>query len=309
LTHITFRVQPGSAALLIEHSKVILPSNPKFKQTFTHSSLHSVANPLYEMPFDSFGLFPLLPIEIRVLIWIMTFPEGRRFEPWKWECMQYFFKQPPFSGPGFNLANTDPVALWVNQESREEVFKHYTTREPLHLKRLERMYNIRWPAHIDFSRDIISFGWNRACLSIGPCNFLSKTEMDNTAHMELSSPFDIPFGISLTTSLTRRLNEQISLYSNLQDIFIHVECSAIKGDTWVIWHHDPDYEETGSISRDLKEARRMGEALLEQFDTQCRDERRAWKRPLLFLKASLRLERPPVKEVMQLMEDFRHSAG
>ncbi len=123
---------------------------------FIYSSLHSAANPLYEMPFDSFDLFPLLPIEIRLLIWIMTFPQGRRFEPWKWEypappgCMRLYAKPPPQSGPGFNFANTDPVALWVNQESREEIFKHYTAREPLHRKRLGCMYNVRWPAHIDF---------------------------------------------------------------------------------------------------------------------------------------------------------------
>jgi hypothetical protein len=160
---------------------------------------------------------------------------------------------------------TDPVALWVNQESREEVFKHYTTREPLHLKRLERMYNVRWPAHIDFSRVIISFGWNHAALYIQPCDFSSKTEMDNITHLELRSPFDIPIG----NSLTFRLNQHLSLYSNLQNIFFHVDCSAIEGDKWIIRHLHPEPEETGSIPRDLKEARRIGEALLEKFDTRC----------------------------------------
>jgi hypothetical protein len=47
-------------------------------------SFQSAANPLCEMPFDSFNLFPLLPIEIRILIWIMTFPKGRRIGPWTW---------------------------------------------------------------------------------------------------------------------------------------------------------------------------------------------------------------------------------
>lgn len=55
-------------------------------------SFESAANPLCEMPFDSFNLFPLLLIEIRILIWIMTFPEGRRIGPWTWAS-------PPFSKP------------------------------------------------------------------------------------------------------------------------------------------------------------------------------------------------------------------
>lgn len=97
---------------------------------------------------------------------------------------------PSYSSPGFNLAKTDPVPLWVNRESREEVFKHYTARELAHLQYLERRYNATWPAHIDFSKDTFSFGLNSGDLSIRPCDFLTKTDMDNIAHLELNSLFD-----------------------------------------------------------------------------------------------------------------------
>lgn len=67
--------------------------------------------------------------------------------------------------------------------------------------------------------------------------------------------------------------------------------------------------ETGSISRDLREAQRIGEALLEQFDVQCRGEGRAWKRPLLILKATLNYVERPIEKVLQLVDDFRSAAG
>ncbi len=67
-------------------------------------------------------------------------------------------RRPPFSGSGFNHEKSDYVALWFNRGSRHEVLKHYTAREPAQLKYFERMYNFRWPAHIDFARDTISFG-------------------------------------------------------------------------------------------------------------------------------------------------------
>lgn len=264
------------------------------------------------MPFDSFNLFPLLPIEIRLLIWIMTFPEGRRIEPWMWDrprhpsfLLLFPHHRPSHSGPGFNLAKTDPVALWVNRESREEVFKHYAAREPAHLQHLERRYNVRWPAHINFSKDTFSFGWNCTGRSIRPCDFLTKTDMDSIAHLELNSLFDAPVG----NGLNFLLNQHLSLYSNLQDIFVNVRCSSIEGDEWGFWQEGPNYMETGSISRDLREAQGIGEALLERFDIQCRGEGRAWKRPLLILKATLNYVEGPIEEVMQLVDDFRSAAG
>lgn len=174
---------------------MILRSNLKFKQS---SFIRVCSEPSLRNGFDSFNLFPLLPIEIRLLIWIMTFPEGRCIEPWTWDWLGhpsflwlFPHHRPSHSGPGFNLAKTDPVALWVNRESREEVFKHYATRERAHLQHLERRYNVRWPAHIDFSKDTFSFGWNCTGRSIRPCDFLTKTDMDSIAHLELNSLFDV----------------------------------------------------------------------------------------------------------------------
>lgn len=66
--------------------------------------------------------------------------------------------------------------------------------------------------------------------------------------------------------------------------------------------------ETGLISMGLREAQRIGEALLEHFDTQCQAEGRAWKWPLLILKATLNYVERPIEEVVQLVAYFRPAA-
>lgn len=147
--------------------------------------------------------------------------------------------------------------------------------------------------------------WERSDLSITPSGFLAKTNVDSVAQLELSSLFNAPIGENLKLVIYKHL----SLFSNLQDIFVHIRCSSIEGDEWRFWHDGPDYIETSSISRDLGEAQRAGEALLEQFDAQCREEGRAWKRPLLILKATLNHVERPIEEVMQLVDHFRSAAG
>jgi 2EXR family len=93
-----------------------------------------------------FHLFPLLPTEIRLQIWIMTLPDSRRFIQ-------------PASGRRVvqNWASTDPIALRVNRESRETALGYYSARDLALLKRHEATYNIRNPAYINFTKDVISF--------------------------------------------------------------------------------------------------------------------------------------------------------
>jgi hypothetical protein len=207
------------------------------------------------------------------------------------------------SGPSFNHAKTDPIALWINQESRHEALKHYIVREPELLKRHEELYNVRLPAHIDFTRDTVSFGGKRVEISEASCLFLSRSEMDKVAHLEWTTYFTAPMG----ENITQTLNHCIPLYPNLEDIFVHIKCNSIEGDQWQIWHSGPDYTETGSVAIDLQEARRVGEEVLEQFEKQRREEGRLWKRPLLVLVPSTKYysSELPIKEVRQLVGDFR----
>ncbi len=93
-----------------------------------------------------FHLFPLLQTEIRLQIWIMTFPESRRF-------IQTIRRHSVFQ----NRARTDPTALRVNRESREAALFYYSARDLARLKHHEARYNIRYPAYINFTKDVISF--------------------------------------------------------------------------------------------------------------------------------------------------------
>jgi hypothetical protein len=114
------------------------------------------------------------------------------------------------SGPSFNHAKTDPIALWINQESRHEALKHYIVREPELLKRHEELYNVRLPAHIDFTRDTVSFGGKRVEISEASCRFLSRSEMDKVAHLEWTTISRHRWGrTSLKLSTTASLSIQI----------------------------------------------------------------------------------------------------
>jgi hypothetical protein len=67
--------------------------------------------------FESFTLFPKLPVEVRLKIWRLSFPNNRKLE-------LHFVIINPFD---ILLAavSTNPAALYVNQESREETLRFY----------------------------------------------------------------------------------------------------------------------------------------------------------------------------------------
>jgi hypothetical protein len=102
----------------------------------------------------------------------------------------------PNNNKHFNWANTDPVALWVNHESRELALKYYPARDAALLKHLEERDNVRYPAHIDFANDIILFPnesqfgefvghIRREIDDEAPCAFLSRWELASVTHLEL----------------------------------------------------------------------------------------------------------------------------
>jgi len=111
-----------------------------------------------------FHLFPLLPIEIRFQIWILTFPESQRISPVRLSTNIDIAIQrprhPSIARTGVvssSPADTSPKALWINEESRHLALKYYPPRDLARLKRLESRDNIRYPLYINFAKDTICF--------------------------------------------------------------------------------------------------------------------------------------------------------
>ena len=76
----------------------------------------------------------------------MTLPDSRRFiQPTRGRRVYQ------------NWASTDPIAFRVNRESRETALGYYSARDFALLKRHEAIYKIRYPAYINFTKDVISF--------------------------------------------------------------------------------------------------------------------------------------------------------
>jgi len=262
------------------------------------------------MSLDSFRLFPLLPIEIRLHIWTLTFPKGRRIEPWTYEEQDDGFvesrltrsrRAPNYRGPGFSCAKTDPVALWVNRESRHETLKHYTPRDYKHLEYLVTRDNVRYEAHIDFSRETIAFGV-RAAGFLGPPydRFILDNERGKVLHLESAAFID-------GETFAEKLALHIRSYPKLEDILFHLKCRRIEGDVWTLWHDGPEVEESGSISTSLKEARQIAEDVFKAHEIERREAGEIWRAPLLVLRPCLEFEkrRCSIEEVRRLVEEAR----
>lgn len=212
----------------------------------------------------------------------------------------------------FNWANTDPVALWVNHESREFALKYYPARDAALLKHLEERDNVRYPAHINFANDIILFPneslfgefvsqSRREIDDEGPCAFLSRRELASVAHLELRFPYDDV--LEIEDILTYFLNESISLFSNVQDIFVDITFWGSDGD---ISEEEVETEEAPpilhSISPEIREAQDLGKRILEQFQTRVQGEGGSWKMPFLDIVPGRGLSM--IDELRKLVEDF-----
>jgi hypothetical protein len=260
-----------------------------------------------------FHLFPLLPTEIRLQIWTAAFPESRRIRPVRRPNILANGRPSAFRrNKHFNWANTDPVALWVNHESRELALKYYPARDAALLKHLEERDNVRYPAHIDFANDIILFP-NESLFGefVGrirgeiddeaPCAFLSRRELASVTHLELRFSYDDL--LEMENILTYFLNESISLFSNVQDIFVDITFGGTAGG---IWEENVETEETApilhSISAEIHEARDLGKGILDRFQTRVQGEGGSWKMPLLDIVPERGLGM--IDELRELVEDF-----
>jgi hypothetical protein len=74
---------------------------------------------LYIQRLSEFTLFPKLPIEVRLMIWGLSFPNTTHFATTCWAMPSYALGVP------FSLRRHSPSTSRVNIESREETLKHY----------------------------------------------------------------------------------------------------------------------------------------------------------------------------------------
>jgi hypothetical protein len=175
-----------------------------------------------------FHLFPLLPTEIRLQIWIMSLPDGRRFIQ---TTRRRLIVQ--------NWASTDPLALRVNRESRGTALGHYRARDFARLKRHEARYNIRYPAYINFTKDTISFldPWDyeafhsHAKLEL---NSISGQEMHCVKRVELIVCIPSKAGFLRYLDSLQELKDTISffldkihIFPNIRFIFIGIHFQRI----------------------------------------------------------------------------------
>ncbi|KAF8863003.1 hypothetical protein BDZ45DRAFT_738682 [Acephala macrosclerotiorum] len=110
-------------------------------------------------PLDVFERFSNLPIEIRLRIWRLSFPEGRNMWLDIGHNTERFFED----WYKHHLQRPFPIALYINQESRSETLRHYvilyqSEGSPL----LEQTYGSRpykkggkRPMCISFTRDTV----------------------------------------------------------------------------------------------------------------------------------------------------------
>jgi hypothetical protein len=99
------------------------------------------------------------------------------------------------------------------------------------------------------------------------------------------------------------LNESISLFSNVQDIFVDITFGGTDGG---IWEEDVETEGTPpilhSISAEIQEARDLGKGILERFQTRVQREGGSWKMPSLDIVPERGLGM--IDELRNLVEDF-----
>lgn len=92
---------------------------------------------------DTFTLFPLLPLEIRRLIWHKSLP-GRRFVSLgSFLCSAWHGERLGFENKVHKCLPEPPILLQVNQESRRVTLENYTM-----IYRFRRCYHSTRPNHI-----------------------------------------------------------------------------------------------------------------------------------------------------------------
>jgi hypothetical protein len=99
------------------------PSNASLEEwTKSLNLLRALPDPdreLYIQKLSKFTLFPKLHVEIRLMIWDLTFPNTTHFATTCWSIPSYRLGVP------FSLRRYSPSTSQVNVESREETLKHY----------------------------------------------------------------------------------------------------------------------------------------------------------------------------------------
>ncbi|KAN0089080.1 hypothetical protein V8E51_019340 [Hyaloscypha variabilis] len=230
-----------------------------------------------------FHPFPLLPTEIRLQIWTLSFPESRRIIPAR-RASWWRLPDDPSLPPDIakmkhlNWANTGPKALWVSRESRQLALKHYPARDLARLKQLEVTDSARYPAHIAFAKDVICFPayheWITFFHDIG-CErrgaalraFISSQEMPQVSRVELY--IDVRFNSPTFFYATRDLRimkksvpdflERVHMFPNAREIFVGILITGVEGDLVERPDSPPGTQRAPiSLSEQIQEARDLG---------------------------------------------------
>jgi hypothetical protein len=247
-------------------------------------------------------------MEIRLKIWTMTFPESRRIIPVSRRIIiadesdlvvsREALNSNPRFGPiarrlsipltedkHLNWANTDPVALWINRESRELALKHYPARDLGRLERLEARDNTRHPAHINFSKDVITFPCSyeyedflrHAELELHddgvPRSFISSEEWPCVTRVQVTTFILTKSGFVRYPDTMRRVKsdmkrflDQIHIFSNVRHIFIGILFEVYDTTAWDdAVQHTVALPSSPSISAAMQDLRDVGQVWFERL--------------------------------------------
>jgi hypothetical protein len=246
-------------------------------------------------------------MEIRLKIWMMTFPESRRIIPVSRRIIMadesdlVFPREALNSSPRFGLnarrlsipltedkhlnwANTDPIALWINRESRELALEHYPARDLGRLRQLEARDNTRHPAHVNFSKDVIAFPCSyeyedflrHAELELQdgvPRSFISSKERPCVTRVQVttfiltkSGFVRYPDTMRKVKNTLKRFLDQIHIFSNARHIFVGILFEVYDATAWDdAVQHTVALPSLPSISAAMQELRDIGQVWFERL--------------------------------------------
>jgi len=156
--------------------------------------------------FESFTLFPKLPIEVRLKIWRLAFPTNRKLELHFVTINQFDIL--------LAAVSSNPVTLYVNQESREETLRFY--EEAFH-------GNGDGTIYLNPDSDTVLFTsapkkiWNKKKkLTVPKYGYLYRDTLDRVERLEIDNPSHMEGGLLLKGIREQPLYQDV-LFNDLFD--------------------------------------------------------------------------------------------
>ena len=156
--------------------------------------------------FESFTLFPKLPIEVRLKIWRLAFPTNRKLELHFVIINQFDIL--------LAAVSSNPVTLYVNQESREETLRFYE----------EAFHGIGdGTIYLNPDSDTVLFTsapkkiWNKKKkLTVPKYGYLYRDTLDRVQRLEIDNPSHMEGGLLLKGIREQPLYQDV-LFNDLFD--------------------------------------------------------------------------------------------